>query len=139
MLVQVLNTTCLFVSNIYLYFKIELENNNWDMRLPIAIVIWRIKKIIWKIVRLVIYQILRLILQYLLTIYNPIHMNTYYISYHKKHFSNYWNKKGPFDAIKDIFKTFLCQEFQKVFWNRPKQWFTITSHSKMVWQQVVIM
>ena len=39
MLVQVLNTTCLFVSNIYLYFKIELEKVSCYMKFLISIVI----------------------------------------------------------------------------------------------------
>jgi len=119
MLVQVLNTTCLFVSNIYLYFKIELENNNWDMRLPIAIVIWRIKKIIWKIGRLVIYQILRLILQYLLTIYNPTQW-THITSVIIRNILWLLEYKGPFH-VKKLYLSHLCLKTYENFWHRLNQ------------------
>ena len=42
--VQVLNTTCWFVSKIILFIKIELEYNSWYIKLPTAIIIWRLKR-----------------------------------------------------------------------------------------------
>ena len=95
--------------NIYQYLDQLYDFCMIDVKL-IAIAIWKIKDIIWNIMRLVIYQILRLISQSLLTIYNLIqwtHITSVIIAI--------IDIKNPFNVMKDILNHFSAKSSKKGF------------------------
>ena len=61
-------------------------------------------------------------------------MNTIYVIYHEHillTFENY-TQKNLFDVVKDIFQSFICQEFQKLFTHLKSDFCYLSQENRLI-------